>query len=128
MGGAVEHMFKIQGPSTNDVEKRVTVNVSGVNITFKIDSCSTTNIISSYTYELCKKGMKCTRSEVTNNLYPYNSQIPLQTLLKFECKLQVGRFATIDEVYVVKGNDKSLLSERTSQAIENIKIWVRCSE
>jgi transposase InsO family protein len=120
---SADFAFSIDGCFTNDTEKSIKVNVGGVDLQFEIDSCSSTNIISSSTWEYCKRrGIKCKSTKISKDLYPYNSTTPLKTLGKFECELKVGHFTTFDEVYVVQGNDKSLLSERTSKALRVLKV------
>ena len=120
---SADFAFSIDGRFKNDTEKSIKVNVGGVELQFEIDSCSSTNIISSSTWENCKRmGIKCKSTRITKDLYPYNSLTPLKTIGKFECELKVGRFTTFDEVYVVHGNDKSLLSERTSKALRVLKV------
>ncbi|KAF4527949.1 hypothetical protein B566_EDAN014122 [Ephemera danica] len=120
---SADFAFSIDGRFRYDTEKSIRVNVGGVELQFEIDSCSSTNIISSATWENCKRrGIKCKSTRITKDLYPYNSLTPLKTIGKFECELKVGRFISFDEVYVVHGNDKSLLSERTSKALQVLKV------
>jgi len=106
----------------------VICKVGGTDVKFLIDSGSSCNIVSEQTWKRNKINYEKKESEVSQKLYAYSSKKPLKVIGKIRTTIKVlDREETVD-IFVVKGNNQSLLGYETSVKLGLLKIGLNINE
>lgn len=101
----------------------IPVSIGGVKTDVIIDSGCDTNIVCEKTWkQLTRDGAKCTTKRCNKKLYPYTSNIPLETVTCFDAVVQAGDREVDAEFVVIKEKGDTLLSSKTAVSLGVLKI------
>jgi len=120
----VFQITKKKGLVTNEV----TCEVGGTHIKFLIDSGSSCNIISEQTWKRNKINYIKKESEVSQKLFAYSSKAPLQVIKKVITTIKILDHEEVVDIFVVKGNNQSILGYETSVKLGLLKIGLNINE
>ncbi|CAI6367348.1 unnamed protein product [Macrosiphum euphorbiae] len=110
------------------VTNLVICKVGGTDVKFLIDSGSSCNIVSEQTWKRNKINYEKKESEVSQKLYAYSSKKPLEVIEKVRTTIKVSDREEIVDIFVVKGNNQSLLGYETSVKLGLLKIGLNINE
>jgi hypothetical protein len=119
-----EYLFHI-GTPTNTMDSAsdkpfFNVTISGMKVRVMADSGATVNILNYHDY--CKLSPQPPLVSSKTKIFPYMSKEPLFVCGKFQTKLKSDKCECSDTFYVVKGPSSSLISWKTSQKLNLIKV------
>ena len=115
-----EYTFQVDGHDPKTVKPIFSVRILDTPIRLKADSGATVNILSQKDFNSLKP--KPQLSETSTKVYPYMTAKPLDLCGKFRAEVISDLGASEETFYVANGSSHSILSWKTSQKLNLIKV------
>ena len=99
---------------------KTTVRMNKNDVSFLVDTGATVDLIDSATYDRLKRNVPLRKS--STKIYAYGSKTPLPLKGQFQATLESKKRYMVTQLYVVEGMGGNLLSAKTAQDLELIKL------